>query len=227
MRPLLFSLLVGAFLILTISDGIGILAEMDPKQSCFPGTIPAIKSDLMRTLILCYVYGCPDEVTDLIAQNFNTLHHYDMHPEVLLGDDNSTDTALASKSKDEPPVSTLTKLAKLTSALEKDRIAALTVCTDWMSLLNKLLIDIMQVDVKCFLEPDPKYPPELDSDGAEIDCDEMTVYMKQLQKYFRSQCDSKGENCNAKLKTAVNWFGRAYKQMGRSCYYDAYDYLDN
>lgn len=71
-----------------------------------------------------------------------------------------------------------------------------------------------------------KYPPDLPTDGEEIDCDEMTVYMKQLQKYFGGQCDTKGKNCPDKLKSAVNWFGRAYKQMGKNCYYDAYDYLD-
>lgn len=54
----------------------------------------------------------------------------------------------------------------------------------------------------------------------------MTVYMKQMKKYFSTQCDSKGKNCPDKLKSAVSWFSRAYKQMGKSCYYDAYEYLD-
>ncbi|XP_055536036.1 uncharacterized protein LOC129724836 [Wyeomyia smithii] len=249
----------GTFLVLILTCCTG-SAEIDPKQMCIPGTIPAIKTDTVRTLILCYVYGCPEEVTDMIAKNFNVLHHYDMHPEMLSGNetapavpasttsaaaetttaapgadtpDTTTTTVAPSASittpskpaVEEPPIHILSKLAKLTSALEKDRVAALAVCTDWMSLMNKLLVDLLQIDVKCFLEPDPKYPPDFD-DGAEIDCDEMTVYMKQLQKYFRGQCDSKGENCNEKLKTAVSWFGRAYKQLGRTCYYDAYDYLD-
>ncbi|XP_062558456.1 uncharacterized protein LOC134223318 [Armigeres subalbatus] len=190
--------------------------ENDPEQSCIPGTIPSIKANLMRTLIICYVYGCPEEVSTDIAKTFNQFHHFDLHSD---GANNET------SSDEEAPIRILSKLAKLTSALEKDRNAALTACTDFVSLLNKLIVDLLQINSKCFLEPQAKYPPDM-PDGAAIDCDEMTVYMKQLQKYFGGQCDAKGKNCPDKLKTAVSWFSRAYKQMGKSCYYDAYEYLD-
>ncbi|XP_065077906.1 uncharacterized protein LOC135701133 [Ochlerotatus camptorhynchus] len=215
-------LLAGALLLVTTFYR-PTAAEIDPEQSCIPGTFGSIKSNLIRTLIVCYVYGCPEEMTTRIAKSFNQFHHYDMHPEAM---NNDTAPATLPVAPAQVPINVLSKLAKLTSALEKDRNAALTSCTDWLSLLNKLLVDILQINSKCFLEPQAKYPPDLPSDGEEIDCDEMTVYMKQLQKYFGGQCDTKGKNCPDKLKSAVNWFGRAYKQMGKSCYYDAYDYLD-
>lgn len=270
-----------------------ILAEIDAESSCIPGTFSTIKANLLRTLILCYVYDCPEGITDAIAKDFNKFHHYDLHPAAMKDDGAGcgaaaahaagapaagtpaapADPAAAPKAdaapagdaapaadaapaeapaarrrlkRDAPavaaaaaapaaaeekaievPVQVLSKLAKLTSALEKDRNAALSACTDWMSMLNKLLIDIMQANKQCFLEPADRYPAELPDDGAEIDCDEMTVYMRQLQKHFGGQCDSQGKNCPDKLKTAVKWFGKAYKQLGRNCYYDAYEYMDS
>lgn len=268
------------------------LAEIDAESSCIPGTFSTIKANLLRTLILCYVYDCPEDITNAIAKDFNKFHHYDLHPAAMKGDCAGGDAAAAAGApagtpaasaapadpakadaspaaagdaappaeappaeapaalrrlkRDAPaavpaaapaaaaeekaievPVQVLSKLAKLTSALEKDRNAALSACTDWMSMLNKLLIDIMQANKQCFLEPADRYPAELPDDGAEIDCDEMTVYMRQLQKHFGGQCDSQGKNCPDKLKTAVKWFGKAYKQLGRNCYYDAYEYMDS
>lgn len=129
-------------------------ADNDPDQSCIPGTLGSIKTNLIRTLIICYVYGCPEDMTTRIAKSFNDFHHYDLHPEAL---NNDTTTAPGPANlpaiPTEVPINVLSKLAKLTSALEKDRNAALTSCTDWLSLLNKLIVDILQINSKCFLEP--------------------------------------------------------------------------
>ncbi|XP_055629496.1 uncharacterized protein LOC129770588 [Toxorhynchites rutilus septentrionalis] len=217
MNSSIFTTLLGTTLLLLLLHITSRLtsAEIDPEQSCIPGTISSIKVNLIRTLILCYVYGCPEEVTQELADDFNTFQHYDRNG-------TNTDEDAAKK----VPKGVLSKLAKLTSAIEKDRTAALTVCTDWVSLLNKLILDLTQAKSSCFLEPAAKYPADMSLDGAEIDCDEMTVYMKQLQKYYGAECESKGKDCSDKMKQAANWFGRAYKQLGRNCYYDAYDYLD-
>lgn len=248
----LISLTIGALLLVALALRPA-AAEIDPDDSCIPGTVGSIKSNLMRTLIICYVYGCPEELTSQIAANFNQFHRYDLRDE---DDDDDSGNSTSSSSgggggnststddEKEVPTRILTKLAKLTSALEKDRTAALTACTDFVSLLNKLIVDILDINDKCFLEPQgnyrgkfrrnfpkafdfptAKYPPDSADEGS-IDCDEMTVYMKQLKKYYGGQCDSKGKNCPEKLKSAVSWFSRAYKQLGKSCYYDAYEYLD-
>ncbi|XP_029730940.2 uncharacterized protein LOC115267785 [Aedes albopictus] len=230
----LISLSIGALLLVALGLRPA-AAEIDPDDSCIPGTVGSIKSNLMRTLIICYVYGCPEELTSQIAANFNQFHRYDLRDE---DDDDDSGNSTSSSSggggggngtstddEKEVPTRILTKLAKLTSALEKDRTAALTACTDFVSLLNKLIVDILDINDKCFLEPQAKYPPDSADEGS-IDCDEMTVYMKQLKKYYGGQCDSKGKNCPEKLKSAVSWFSRAYKQLGKSCYYDAYEYLD-
>ncbi|KXJ70262.1 hypothetical protein RP20_CCG024282 [Aedes albopictus] len=207
----LISLTIGALLLVALALRPA-AAEIDPDDSCIPGTVGSIKSNLMRTLIICYVYGCPEELTSQIAANFNQFHRYDLRDEDD-DDDSGNSTSPSSgggggggnstttDDEKEVPTRILTKLAKLTSALEKDRTAALT----------------EQID--------PKYPPDSADEGS-IDCDEMTVYMKQLKKYYGGQCDSKGKNCPEKLKSAVSWFSRAYKQLGKSCYYDAYEYLD-
>lgn len=142
-------LLVGAMLLLTVTFR-PTAAEVDPEQSCVPGTIGSIKSNLMRTLIICYVYGCPEEVTTSIAANFNQFHNADLYP------NNDTTAAAATAPKtpvQEVPLKILSKLAKLTSAMEKDRTAALTACTDYVSLLNKLVVDVLQIKSKCYLEP--------------------------------------------------------------------------
>ncbi|XP_055591673.1 uncharacterized protein LOC129743619 [Uranotaenia lowii] len=188
------------------------IAEVNPKDACNPGTPSSIKNNFVRILILCYVYGCEEEVTSELSRVFNIFHHITVHPDIF-----------SSANETEIKPNTLNDMAQKTSALEKDRVAALMACTDWMSLLNKLLIDITGSDQSCFIDPSEKYPS--DENLSEMSCDEMVTYLKQLHRHYDKQC--KDGSCDEKKKAAVQWFHRAYKQLGKNCYYDAYDYLDS
>ncbi|XP_055591686.1 uncharacterized protein LOC129743630 [Uranotaenia lowii] len=88
-------------------------------------------------------------------------------------------------------------------------------------------VHLQDYDISPLDETVPSYgesgPSEKDL-KTEIDCDEMVNYFKTLHRHYDKEC--KEGDCDEKKKAASEWFRKAYKQLGKKCYSDEYDYLD-